>query len=67
MNHEDMLARLRQRVADAGSQLAFSKQQGVSLSHLNDALRGEREPGPKILRAIGLRRVPMFEEIADGA
>ncbi len=33
---------------------------GVSPSYLSDVLAGRREPGPKILAALGLSRRPAY-------
>lgn len=43
------------------SQQEFANQIGVSLSYLNDVLHGRREPGEKILSAIGVRKVVSYE------
>jgi len=36
---------------------------GVSCQYLNDYLRFRRDPGPKILKSLGLRRVSMYQTI----
>ena len=39
-----------------GSQLAAAKVLGVSASYLGDILKGSKPPGPKVLRALRLKR-----------
>ena len=50
----DVLAALRKAVEDAGSARAYAEQVGLSRSYLSDVLAGRREPGPKVLAALGL-------------
>ena len=38
---------------------------GVSAAYLNDYLHFRREPGPKILESLGLRRVTCYEVAGD--
>lgn len=52
----DALNALSQAVEKAGSQTAFARQHGISLAYVNDVLQGRREPGDKILRALGMER-----------
>jgi DNA-binding transcriptional regulator YdaS (Cro superfamily) len=44
-----------------GSQTAFADEIGVSVPYLNDFLKGRRQPGPSILRALGLVKVVTYE------
>jgi len=52
---------LRARL-DGRTQLAVALALGVSTSHLNDVLRGRRKPGPKIIRALGFKKVVSYEK-----
>lgn len=45
---------LRAAVDKAGTQTAFAKKHGVSISYVNDVLQGRRAAGAKILKALGL-------------
>lgn len=47
--------RLYREVAAAGSQKAWAQQHRISISYVNDVLRGRRLPGRKFLHAMGLR------------
>jgi hypothetical protein len=58
---DDVLDILRAQVALSGSQEAFAQAAGVSQQYVGDVLRGKREPGQKILRAIGLRKVSGYQ------
>jgi hypothetical protein len=48
----DMLREMARPTTDA----ALAKQLGLSPQYLCDVLLGRREPGPKLLRALGLRK-----------
>lgn len=57
-NLSEIYAELRTRIEAAGSQKAWAQQAGISGAYLNDVLMARRDPGPKILAALGyVRRV----------
>ena len=59
---------VRRMVADKMkdmTQVAVAESMGVSASYLNDYLHFRREPGPKILEALGLRVVVGYERTGD--
>lgn len=58
----DPLKILENRAAKEG-QAKLAETLEVSLSYLNDILRGRREPGPKILAALGLERVVTYRRV----
>ena len=62
MTKAELLRRLRFLSRQAGSQEALARQCRVSPSYLSDVLRGRREPGDKLLRALGILRVVEYEE-----
>lgn len=64
MNKEELMALLREKIAEAGDQRKLAAQLGVSQPHLSEILNGHKEPAEKLLTALGLRRVVMFERIA---
>jgi lambda repressor-like predicted transcriptional regulator len=41
---------------------ALSRELGVSPAYLSDVLNGNREPGPKIIDALGLERVVTYRK-----
>lgn len=58
---------LLQKSADAhGQAKLYAKHIGVSPQYLNDVLRGRREPGKKILRALGLEKVVLYRATDRG-
>jgi hypothetical protein len=63
MNANDVRELLRERVKAAGSQYKLAAAIGVDYGHLNAAVNGRCAPGPKILRALGLRRVFLYEVV----
>ena len=48
---------LRRACRDAGGQAAWARRYRVSSPYITDILYGRRSPGPKVLRALGLRAV----------
>jgi transcriptional regulator with XRE-family HTH domain len=37
---------------------------GISKQYLGDVLRGRRDPGPPILKALGIKRVFVLEKVS---
>jgi transcriptional regulator with XRE-family HTH domain len=64
MTNGALLKRLVTLVRTRGSQKAAAEALGVSAAYLSDVLRGKREPGPKVLRYFGVRRVTHYDEEA---
>ena len=62
MTKAEVIELLQKQIARAGSQNAYAREIGVSQPYLNDVMNGRREPGPAILRALGLEGVLMFEK-----
>jgi hypothetical protein len=58
---EDVLELIRQDVKACGTQQAFASKVGITQGYVNDILKRKREPGPKILDALGLRKVVTYE------
>lgn len=54
---------LLERTDYPNTQKALAKQLGVSLSYLCQVIRNRREPGGKMLVALGLRRVMLYEKV----
>lgn len=55
---------LRAAVEEFGTQTAFAAKHGISLPYVNDVLRGHRDPGDKILDALGLEKVVTYRRKA---
>ncbi len=52
----DIIAILQQEVAECGSQTEAAKRLRIKLSYFNDVLHGRRDPGPQVLKALGLQK-----------
>lgn len=62
-----MRARLRRACKHTGSQAAWAKAHDLGAAYVSDVLNGRREPGAKMLRALGLRRITCYrKEHLDG-
>lgn len=55
MTTEQVLNLIRGRIGN-GRQVEIAKLWGISPSYLCDVLKGQREPGEKILKPLGLER-----------
>lgn len=62
LTEQDVIDRLRAAVLVAGSQKAYAEQAGVSQTYLSDVLTGNRAPGEKILTALNLEAIIMYQE-----
>lgn len=65
LTQEEVVERLRRRVAERGSQHAVAVEAGVSPQHVSDVLLGRRDIGPAVLALLGVQRVTRF--VATGA
>lgn len=57
--------KLKGMVYEAGSQKAFAKAHGISEQFLHDILAGRREPGKKLLDAMGWERIITYQPKRD--
>lgn len=62
LTEQDIIDRLHVAIAKAGSQRAFAQQYKLSAAYVNDVVRRRREPGQKILDALGVDRVVTYRE-----
>lgn len=60
LTQEEVVERLRRRVAERGSQHAVAVEAGVSPQHLSDVLKGKRDVGPAVLALLGVTRAIRF-------
>jgi len=65
MNRKAVQQHLQRLVTERGDQKRAAETLGVSTTYLSEVLRGTKLPGPKILKALGLRRKETYEQ--DGA
>ena len=65
LTYDDLIALLRRRIKEHGQQKLFAAAHGMSAQYVTDVLRGRREPGEKMLGALGLRKVVTYEEVKE--
>jgi transcriptional regulator with XRE-family HTH domain len=67
MTKDQVIEQLRVAVAilgtDRSGQAVFAKRHGMSQQYINDVLNGRRDPGPKVLAALGLERVTTYRRV----
>lgn len=61
MNVQQIRDKLTRRVNRDGGQSEFARSIGTSPGYVNDVLSGRRDPGDKILNALGLERVTVYQ------
>lgn len=61
MTSDEVRALLAIRCQEAGGQAKWGRQHGFGRRYVNDILLGRREPGPEILRTLGLRKSVHYE------
>jgi hypothetical protein len=57
---DDVLELLRSEIVKAGSQAKWAREKGVSRTNVCKILRGYQEFQPKILEALGLKKVNAY-------
>ena len=62
LTEEQVLRLLRQRCVAAGSIAKWARQNGISGAFASEVLNRNRPLGPKVLRALRLRKVIEFEK-----
>ena len=58
----EVITLLATRCKEHGSQRAFAEMHDVSAQYVTDVLRKHREPGERILDALGLQKVIVYTE-----
>lgn len=59
---DELIDLIRIAVKVAGSQRALARQWEVAPAYITDLLHGLRDPGPKILDALGYERVVFYKK-----
>jgi hypothetical protein len=59
----DVIRLLRSEVKRAGGQKEWARKSGVAPSMVSMVLSGDRPPNEKIIRALKLRRIVIFERV----
>ncbi len=65
LTEQEVLARLRRQVEQAGTQKAWATSAGVTPQYIHDVLRGRRGLGAPVLAALGIERVVRYVAV-DG-
>lgn len=66
MTRRQVVDLLREKVEQAGGQMAFGREHGISQGYVNDVLKGRYAPGPKLLKALGVERAEEEFVVAKG-
>lgn len=68
LTESQVIQRIRDTIAvTEGGQKAFADRYGVSEQLICDLLKRRRKLGPKILAAVGLRKIVRFEPLGKDA
>lgn len=62
LTESQVIERLRAACVAAGGQKAFAEQHKLTPSYVHDVLHGRRPPADRILAAIGVERVIVYQE-----
>jgi len=63
LDQNDVVRLLRSEVRRAGGQKEWARKSGVAPSMISMVLTGDRPPNEKIISALKLRRVVVFERV----
>jgi len=64
MQPREIRAELKRRCR-LSTQAAVARELGISPAHLSDLLRGNRSPGPKVLKKLGIERVVEYRRTEE--
>jgi hypothetical protein len=62
MTSDDVREILRQECVRAGSQLAWATAHDLAATYISDVINGRREPGMKLLAALGVERIIIYRK-----
>ena len=65
ISRDAMIALIRSACQQAGSQRKLAQAWDVSPSYITDLLAGMRDPGPKILDALGYERIVLYRRKSE--
>lgn len=57
MTEPELISHIAARANQAGGVRALARDWGISPAMISDVINGRRGPGPKVLKAFGLKRV----------
>lgn len=62
MTEKEVGKLLEMEAKKIGNQSEFARLHDLPVSYVNDVIHGRRHPGPKILKALGLKAVKDYVE-----
>lgn len=65
MLKDELIQYLQKMVDEAGSQKDLASRLGVSAAYLGDVIHGKREPGSKLLKALGFERGIVYRKVGE--
>jgi len=63
MTPQEFIIYLKAAITKAGTSRALAKKLGISESYLSDVIIGRNKPGPKMLKALKLKREFTYKRI----
>ncbi|NGZ03330.1 MAG: hypothetical protein CV090_09800 [Nitrospira sp. WS238] len=60
---DQVLAMIREECAQAGSQYQWATKHKLSPAYVSDVIKGRRNPGPAVLKALKLEAVTQYREV----
>lgn len=63
MATSEVITLLREKIARAGSATAWARENKISPAYVSDALSGHRQPGKRILGALGVECVKVYRRV----
>lgn len=65
ITQKEMLAIIRQKAEDYGTQRVLARELGISAMYLSDILNGHREVSDAVAKKLGYTLVKMYEKVPD--
>jgi hypothetical protein len=65
MTIDDVIKALQKACAEAGDQKTWAATNGFSGAHVSDVIKRRRDPGERILAALGLERVTTYRKLRN--
>lgn len=63
MDEDEVITLLRAEASKCASMTRYAKANGFTVQYLSDVFARKRQPGPRILEALGLRRQVKYVEV----
>ena len=63
MQVHDVMRMLKKLIAASGSQKNWAEANGISAAYVSDVLKRRADPGPLLLKVLGLERVVSYRKV----